>query len=134
MGMTLLVVHVGGAVLTPNALYASRTWAWSLVFNGLAIVGTVALFFLIGIADWRMVRICGTTSMTIMLLHKFLVIFLQLKVPFLRGMFAQGGWRMTIATSVVSVASVSFCIVADWLIRRLAPWMLGEVTSSGKTK
>ena len=132
MGMVLLVIHVGGVILTPNAMYASRTWGWSLLFSGLAIVGIGTLFFLIGIADWRMVRIWGAASMTIMLLHKFLVIFLQLKVPLFRGMSAQGGWRMAVVTAVVSVAAVAFCIAANWLIRRFTPWMLGEGASSGK--
>ena len=133
VGAMLLVVLVVGIVATPNAWLANESWGWSLVFLGLAIVGTAAFFCLVDLFDWRLLRICGTASMTIMLLHKFLVIFLQHKVSLLRGMIVSGGWRMSVAMVGITVATTSVCIVLDWLIRRLAPWMLGDTNSLWKT-
>ena len=133
IGATLLVALAGGVIATPNAWYATQNWRWSLIFTGLAIMGVVSLSCLIRFADFRMVRLLGMTSMTIMLLHKFLVVAMQLKIPVLRALSSAGGWRMAIATGGITAVSLFICVGADWFIRTIAPWMLG-MKSSAATK
>ncbi len=125
-GAILLLVLIAGVIATPNAWYANKSWGWSLVFIGLALAGTMAFFFLKHLLDLRLMRVCGIASMTIMLLHKFLVVLLELKVPFFRDMIASGGWQMAGATFAVVAISTLSCLIADRLIQRYAPLILGK--------
>ena len=129
LGVTLFIALAVGVIVTPNAWYATQSWKWSLVFIGLAVLGSLMPICLIDLLDWRFVRASGTASMTIMLLHKFLVVAMQLKIPVFREMSAFGGWRMIAATMAITVVSVITCVAADSLILSLAPWMLGAVSS-----
>lgn len=127
IGGCLLAVLICGTILTPNAILAEKVWGWNLLFTGLAIVGTVCLFFMIYLLDWHWTRVCGSASLTIMLLHKFLAIALQLKIPQCRSLTSSGGWAMSGITIVIVVLSVVVCLVADRMIVRFAPWMLGMI-------
>ncbi len=130
LGLILFFALAVGVIVTPNAWYATQSWKWSLVFIGLAFGGITSLLYLIDLLDWRLVRVCGASSMTIMLLHKFLVIPMQLKTPCLRTMSSQGGWRMAIATATITLVSLLLCVIADCLLRSFAPWVLGTTSGS----
>ena len=125
-GTVLLAMLACGTFLTPNANLANAAWDWSILFSGLAVVGTWGLFAVIRLLDWQWLRVCGSASLTIMLLHKFLVIAFQLKIPFCRALTSSGGWAMTGITVVIVVLSVVVCLVADRMIVRFSPWMLGK--------
>ena len=130
LGVIMFIALAAGVIATPNAWYATQFWKWSLAFIGLAFVGTTSLLYLIDLLDWRLVRVCGASSMTIMLLHKFLVIPMQLKMPCLRTMSSQGGWRMAVATATITLVSLLLCVTSDWLLRCFAPWVLGTTRGS----
>ena len=126
-GMVLFAALVCGTVFTPNANLSNAALGWCILFSGLAVVGICCLFAFIHLLDWRWVRVCGSASLTIMLLHKFLVIALQVKIPFCRSLTSSGGWSMTGMTIIIVAISVGACLVADRMIVRFAPWMLGIV-------
>ena len=125
IGAVLLTILVCGTVFTPNANVVTVNYGWCLLFTGLAIVGIGSLFAIIHLLDWHWIRVCGRASLSIMLLHKFPVIALQMKVSLFRSMTSSGGLSMIGITLVIMVLSVIACLVADRLIVRYAPWMLG---------
>ena len=133
IGIALLVLLVFGTLYSPNAARALHSWAWLEVFLGLALAGSLALFFLIRPFDHGWIRYLGRVSLTIMLLHKFPLMALQLKVGFVRSLTASGGYQAVFATLLVVAVCVCLCIVADAVIGHYAPILLGKRSSpSGK--
>ena len=126
VGLLLLAILVVGAVFTPNAAASLYSWGWREIFVGLAVVGSFALYFLICLFDCGWVRFCGRASLTIMLLHKFPLLALQLKVGFIRSMTASGCGNAVAATLLVVATCVALCIVADAAIGRFVPALLGR--------
>lgn len=95
--------------------------AWAWVFVSMVLIGASAI--LSQSLKWKALEVVGKASLGILVLHKFPILAIQ-AIPSLREIvFGQGGLFLCLAVSV-GVAIVS--VAATEVIRRSAPWALGE--------
>lgn len=113
------------AYMSPD-LYASY-WSllWYVLFTLLSFYGILVWAFFAQGFKPKIIMMLGSASMSIMLLHKFPMLFLQLKVPSIRSFFANSVLMGILGTIGVSAACVVLCLVANAFILKWAPWMLG---------
>ena len=95
--------------------------AWAWVFVSMVLIGASAI--LAQSLKWKALEVVGKASLGILVLHKFPILAIQ-AIPSLREIvFGQGGLFLCLAVSV-GVAIVSVAVTE--VIRRIAPWTLGE--------
>ena len=113
----------------------------SLVNIGMGISGS---FFSVAVArsgiwDKRLIRplgrcliAIGLASLGIMLMHKFPIVAVQERIPIIRAMFGADAALAVLGTFfVVAVATVA-SYFATVLLRRFAPWAIGERPIGGR--
>ena len=92
----------------------------------LGMVGCVLGVFTAKLLTGRFWMLCGASSLGIMLLHKFLVLGLQLKMPGIRLLYSFSSVVAVMVSLVLSVIITIVCFVAIMLIRKYVPIVLGE--------
>lgn len=76
---------------------------------------------------WRSWLICfGTSSLGIMLFHKWFVMAGEMKVVWIRNLFAQNFWLAMTGVLVVTSGAAIAALMMTKVVRRIFPWALGE--------
>lgn len=121
----LIIFFVIACYLTPNCYYGQFNAVWYLAFFAMALVGIVLSAMLSRHFSWTWLEKCGRASLGIMLLHKFAVLLLQVKLPFVSRLS-----DIPLAFFVANLLVLAAAVAASWLltivIRRYAPWAIGE--------
>lgn len=125
-GICSILFFVAFYVVFPNPWVARVNVLWFFAFKVAAIAGIGMCVFISRIVDCKIFRIIGLASMTIMLLHKFPLMFLQLKVKLLASMFSMGVMPFGFALACVCIGAIMLCLLAHQLISRFAPWAIGQ--------
>lgn len=121
-----VVGYVALVCWLPDPWVAHAHAGWKMVFWGVAAVGCVLSMEVAKLMKGRWLVACGAASMGIMLMHKFLVVFLELKVSLVRQMLG-ASLCGAIGGSMVLVAVVTvICYSLTWLARKTIPEVLGE--------
>lgn len=111
------------AFAIPDMGIAWFKWKWFGVQGMMAAAGCVLAYWTARHLEWTWFAKIGVASLGIMLMHKFLVLATQL-------VFAH--WAITSATAgvgLVMMSSIGLTAVtygATLLVRKVAPWSLGE--------
>ena len=109
----------------PDPWVANISTFWWVVYLLVAAVGTVLFAFIAHIVRLRVLSACGVASLGIMLIHKFPVVFLELKVACVRQLFNTGAGGALGATVGLTALVVILCYCCFLLLRRVAPWAVG---------
>ena len=122
--VVLIGFFLVGAVLNPWQ-YFPRT-VWQHAYTTLLTLGNIAGWWLLSqTLPWRAVAFCGVSSLGIMLMHKFPVLFAQNFLAPVRNLFT-GSIPLAVAgTAGVTLFAVGMCFVAQMVIARWMPWALG---------
>lgn len=125
VGGILLILGFGFlAVLNPWQ-YFPRTLGQH-AYTILLTLGNIAGWWLLSLAlPWRAVAFCGVSSLGIMLMHKFPVLFAQNLLAPVRNLFTDGVVAALLGTVAVTLFAVGVCLVAQVLMVRWVPWALG---------
>lgn len=98
------------AWVTPNRYQGVHSFGWYLVFLAMTFAGVVLSALTARALGRKAVGIfsaLGLASMGIMLMHKFVILGLQLKVPYINAAVKGGGWESAIAVGVIVVVATS---------------------------
>lgn len=133
-GSLILILGFGLlAVLNPWQ-YFSRT-VWQHAYTTFLTLGNIAGWWLLSqTLPWRAVAFCGVSSLGIMLMHKFPVLFVQNFLAPVRNLFT-GSIPLAVAGTVgVTLFAVGMCFVAQTVIARWMPWALGIRRQTAETE
>lgn len=122
----LTLAFVGLVCLLPDPYVIGMNIAWWPVYAAVASVGCILSACWAQLLPCRGLAVCGTASMGIMLMHKFPVVFLELKVRLVREILGMGIVGALVGSMAVTVVVVFACILANKVVKRKAPWALGE--------
>ena len=120
----LAYVSIAYYIPDPEKIRASNFGC--LVLYILGIVGCMLSFFTAKILTGRFWMLCGTASLGIMLLHKFLVLGFQLKMPIIRSLYALSPCASVIVSIGLSLIITICCVVGTLLMRKYVPYLIGE--------
>lgn len=100
----------------PNYLYGLilacvSIWGWVLL-------SSTSLF--------KSISFIGPFTLGIMLIHKFPLVFLQIRVPFITSLYNGGVLGGVAASLFVFFASMTISVIVAFFLKWLAPWVLGE--------
>lgn len=129
-GVGLIVAFGILAVLNPWQYFPKTVVQYALTV--VLALGNVAGWWLLSQAmPLRWVAYCGASSLAVMLMHKFPVLFLQNACNPVRSLFAGGIGEALLGVALVFVFAVGCCLLAGCLLLRHFPWALGARGPSG---
>ena len=127
--LSFAVMAVAAAIalarISPNMYVKALALKWHLVFTAIAIVLTAASALVARLFDCAALRHAGLASMTIMLVHKWPLMALQMKVPPIRALFGASLSAAVFGCAIVLAGTIAASLVADKLLTRYAPWAIG---------
>lgn len=112
-------------VLLPNASVSYVSYSWAIVFLGLTIAGSFISLQLAKLFDSKLLATIGRASLTIMLLHKFLVVGLEMSVTSVRQWLCAGVSNALFVVVSICILSMLVCWCADRILKHLFPISLG---------
>jgi len=121
----LFAVFVLFCTVAPNPWWGSVHLGWHLAFKAASILGILASCYVAVVVHSKIWMCLGGMSMTIMLLHKFPLLMLQFKIPFLREILRSNVSMSLIGCTLISALSISICCVAHILLSKFLPWSIG---------
>ena len=127
---TICVFYCFLSWLEPNYYMRWGSSFWFIVFTMMAVIGVILSACVAKIIPWKLLARLGQASLGIMLLHKFFVIFFQVKLPVLAYMLQQSTVLFWLGNIVVLVVSVLLCYVITCFVIRYAPWTLGAFSKT----
>lgn len=134
MGAVVLIGLFGGlAVLNPWQ-YFPRTFL-QYGYTVFLALGNIAGWWLLSQAlPLRGIAFCGMSSLGIMLMHKFPVLFAQNFLAPVRNLFTGSIPLVVAGTAIVTLFAVGMCFVVQVVIARWMPWALGMRRQTAKTE
>lgn len=124
------VVLVWGYVilccLLPDPIVALRNWFFWPVYAALAAVGCVVFAWSAQVLRGHWWIACGGSSMGIMLMHKFPVVFLEMKIPCVRQIMGTGVLGGFLVSCLLVLVVTLLCWSLTRIVGRVVPWLLGE--------
>lgn len=127
--LSMLLVIVGCAMAAGNVhtdhATSIRKYALFLITATISIGGWCGVSRFTG---GRWTEWLGTHSLAIMVMHKFLVVGLQTKIPLIRHAYRASVAEAMVATAVVTVVALVACGLAGAWLARHAPWTVGKAS------
>ena len=101
-----------------------------------AILFSLAILILsITVKNNRFLAYAGVSSMSILLMHKFPILFFQEIVPCTQGVLAtQNTFIGTTIGIFLSVIIILMCLAADYIITRICPIVVGKPTNQNRIR
>lgn len=128
--LLLLATSVIAAVL-PRIDYASDYFPNYLTFSATALMGSLGVCFIsIGLCSNRAFEYVGKSTLSILVMHKFPVLLFQTVGPQKTILEKYDSIAGIAAAVAVSLFSIGLCLIADWLIRRYFPFLLGSFSGN----
>jgi len=125
-GFVLITGYFVITYFIPDPDILRKTVSGDLLLYLLGGMGCVLSVFIVQMLKGNFWIICGSASLGIMLLHKFLVLGAELKISAVRWMFSTSSLTAVSVSIGLSFAITVICIFMTLLIRRVSPWLLGE--------
>lgn len=129
LGFVCVIVLVGVVSLVYFMIPASSQTVYFVkrYLVGLVLIGCSAIFA-ISLSGFTQHIFCmlGISSLGIMLMHKFIVVACQFMFPPILKLFSSGAPLALLAICIVTVFATTISWLATVIIRRFAPWMIGE--------
>ena len=134
LGIIMLAVTGVVAVFSPKMDYASDTFPNIVTFLITTLLGSFGVCFLsMGIGKCKWIEYVGKTTLSILVMHKFPILVFQTIGP-QKALLAQYNSPVGIGLAVVvSVVTIVLCLIADWIIRRWLPFLLGDFSRKSQT-
>ncbi len=89
-----------------------------------AVVGTFAVYFLSkAIPSCKPLSYIGQSTMVILLLHKFPILFFQVMFPPTKAPMQSNNIPVCI---VIAAVTVGMCLAAGVIIKKICPWLIGS--------
>lgn len=83
-------------------------------------------FFSMGIGRCRVLEYVGKKTLSILVMHKFPVLLFQTVGPQKNILMQYDTMLGIVASLVVAVIAIIMCLIADWIINKIAPFLLGD--------
>ena len=127
LGILLLITVGMIATISPGIDYASDHFPNYTTFLATAFAGSFGICFLsIGLCNSKALEHVGKSTLPILLMHKFPVLLFQTVGPLKTVLTEYDSPAGIIAAIAVSIVSIVLCLIADWVIRRWFPFLLGD--------
>ena len=127
LGSAMLIITGLIAVASPKIDYASDTIPNIVTFLITTLVGSFGICLLaMGLNRCKWLEYVGQSTLCILVVHKFPILFFQTIGP-QKALLAQYDSPVGIASAaIISVISIILCLVAELMIRRCVPFLLGN--------
>lgn len=135
LGFVMLVVTAVVAWFAPKVDYASDYFANIATFLVTSLIGSFGVCFVsIGIGSCKALEYVGKTTLAILAMHKFPVLLFQTVGPLKSLLTQYNSLFCIIMAMVVSLIAIAMCLVAERIIRRFLPFLLGDFYSLSRSK
>lgn len=134
LGIAMLFATFLIARVSPRVNYSGDTFPNIPAFLVTATLGSLGICFLsMGICKCGAMEYVGIRTLPILLMHKFPVLLFQTVGPVAVFLNDNGVYGVLSATAV-SLASIGLCLVAEKIITRWMPFLLGDFSRFSKRK
>ena len=126
-GIMTIAITAVLACLSPKVDYASDSFPNIVAFLTTSALGSLGMCLISkGIEKSVVLEYIGKSSLAILVMHKFPVLLFQTVLP-TKQVLTQYNSLLGIAGAVlVTTIAIGLCIVAQWVINRVCPWLLGR--------
>lgn len=118
-------IFVVARVLLPNTSVSYVSYLWAVVFIGLTVWGSFVSLQFAKAFDSGLLATIGRASLAIMVLHKFLVVGLEVAVTPVRHGLCAGVASALFVMGSICLLSMLVCWCADWTLKHWFPISLG---------
>lgn len=128
LGVLLVLAVCAAGVYAPQINYTNHMIPSAFLFYGIGYLGCCGLCLLaMGIQQCKPMEYLGKKSVSVLVMHKFPIVFLQTIGPF-RGPLkdpdtAEAFWIGALPVTLITIAS---CMIAGHIIEHFAPEILGQ--------
>lgn len=123
--LMLGVIYFGICWITPNAYCRHLYLSWRVVFFALALFGCWVSALVVRKMGARLLVGLGMASMGIMLMHKYIILAVGMKLPFVRTLYASSLPVSIAVTGLVSALALMVSWAMTRAIGRYCPEVLG---------
>lgn len=127
---SVCLIAVGFFISSFNGMigYVADTYNNWLLFYSAGIIGAIGWLILSSLFEHcRPILYVGRSTIVILLLHKFPILFFQTVVPFTSAILADCETvKATFIAVAVALITMLFCVVASYIINRWFPFLLGK--------
>lgn len=127
-GAILLLLTSISALISPPVNYTSQSFTKPFLFYGNAFLGCFGLICLsAGLKSAPLLEQIGTNTLSILVLHKFPIVFFQI-IPSLQNLLQAPYSVITILFIAIPIVAISIALslFAGSIIKRISPFFLGE--------
>jgi len=126
----LFAVTASIAIVTPKVNYSGDTFPNIPAFIITSLLGSLGICFIAtGIGSCKAFEYLGKRTLAVLAMHKFPVLLFQTVGPFKNLLMQYDTIMCIISVTVITVVAVLLCIVAEYIIRRIFPFLLGDFSS-----
>lgn len=128
----IVLIIAGGTLgrLNGRIMYSGNVYNNLALFYGGAFASIFGYLLLAKAVNRQpQLEYVGRRTLSILVMHKFPILFFQTIVPFTRGPLKENNLPVAIAVTVISLV---LCLAADWIILKVCPVIIGERTASEK--
>ena len=127
LGIVLIAVTVLVARFAPKINYSGDDFPNIPAFLVTSLLGNFGTCFIsMGIDNCKIAEFVGKRTLAILAMHKFPILLFQTVGP-LKGILTQYNSLICIISAVfVSLISIALCLAAEWIIKRIFPFLLGD--------
>lgn len=123
-GIIFLVTGCSGGFLNVQIDYITSYYGNAILFLVSGYFGSIGwLLNCRFIGSIKNLNLIGKETLPILLMHKFPVMFFKTVVPFTAVLLKSSS---ALASITVSLLSIIICLIAAEILRRIAPFMIGE--------
>ena len=117
--------------LMPELYVAWHEWVWHLIFLCVAVVGIVLSITWAQLVRINILRRLGMMSLGIMLIHKFVLLVLQFKLPWIRMLLGERWMISFLTTFCLAGLSTVFAYLCAKIVLYVFPFCLGQSNRQG---
>ena len=126
-GTTILLITGIIATLSPKVNYSGDTFPNIVSFLATATLGCLGICFIsMGIDSNKFLESIGQRTLSVLVMHKFPVLFFQTVGPFVSLLRYPDSFLGIASAAIISALAILLCIVAELLIRRICPFVFGD--------
>ena len=120
------IISTGIIMMQKNIDYVSDQYRiYILFFISASLISTSLVLIFKSIREHaNIMQIVGQRTMTIMLLHKFPLLFFKGLCPIIKDLYIT---NKVIVSILISILTVALCLMADKVLKKYVPWAIGTV-------
>ena len=127
--LSVITIPVASLIawFVPRVNYSGDTFPNITAFMAAAVFGSLGICFLsMWIGNCKSLEYIGRNTLAILVMHKFPVLLFQTVGPLKALLANYDSIAGVMAAALVSVLSIILCLTVECIIRRFAPFLLGE--------